>query len=178
RVAQLFSRQYCRKGYTWAALGLLITIGVLPALLFWQAARYFEMSLFLRWQQRKMAAAFVDRESPERRSELRAYGSALYETTIRPGSATPKKSRAGASTAECLLAKLSVPYNQTALEIRGSMGECWKHDTEMPVKKAPWEWRNSPDGRVELRNHDYTDSYTDGQDLVLSSQFPGLRWPR
>src|SRR5207247_1389436 len=96
RVAQLFSRQYSRKGYTWAALGLLITIGVLPALLFWQAARYFEMSLFLRWQQRKMAAAFVDRESPERRSELRAYGSALYETTIRPGSVTPKKARAGA----------------------------------------------------------------------------------
>src|SRR5439155_907866 len=119
-----------------------------------------------------------DRESPERRSELRAYGSALYNTTIRPGSATPKKARAGASTAECLLAKLSVPYNQTALEIRGSMGECWKHDTEMTVNQTPWEWSNSPDGRVELRNHDYTDSYTDGQDLVLSSQFPGLRWPR
>jgi hypothetical protein len=61
------------------------------------------------------------------------------------------------------------------------MGECWKQDTEMPVKQVPWEWSNSPHGRVELRNHDYhesTDIHANRQDLVLSSQFPGLRWPR
>ena len=118
-----------RTRFTLAAVGLILALGIMPAILFWQAARHFESALFATWGKQKLEAAYQERKLnfglPD--SELKKVGfhqNGFFPAEPAESGAVAAAASNPASPSNCILSKLAAPYNQTALEIGALKGEC------------------------------------------------------
>ena len=178
-----------RSGYARAALGLIIAIGVMPAILFWQAARYFETSLFVAWGQRMLASNVAARALPASPEKWGDYGEAFYGTSIKkrpipPGVQARAGMQARAPIGDCLLADLTIPFNQRASEIRTLVGECQDAPSQDPPSHAAPQTPQEaslvgqsalPLYRERPANRRFTFSQPDLE--ITTEEFPSFRWP-
>ena len=158
-------------------------MGVMPAIVFWQAARYFETSLFITWGQRSLASQFADHKlalkdpSDTKLMKLGDYSKFFYDTCIDPRDGNSRRQcpqGKGASMGDCLLSNLTIPFNQTAAEIRTFIGECQRPSGEETSQQAQgsvvaWNWDRTP-------NRPFTVTQPDLK--IETSEFPSFRRPQ
>jgi hypothetical protein len=177
-----------RSNYALAALGFVVVGGVLPAIAFWKAAYHYQMSLYIKYGQHHLARGLEDRAklagrqqrslrvgenhasqflnaglSLESQPAFGAYERSFFNTQSKVcESVRPAGKRKDGSGWRWLMAQMTLPFNQIALEISG---------LEPSTNDDPgWTWDNLP-GRLRLRRAGFDG---EGTELELVSNVPRL----